>query len=92
MDQSETAIDTSIYVGREFTSFKGFQVVLDKTKVSLGERWRIASGGRTVVAQNKKIQDPSRHFPEELKYAYVNFRCIHEGAFVPKGAGKREMQ
>ena len=39
-----SSIDTSLFPGREFFSFKDFEDVLDARKNTFGDRWKLDSG------------------------------------------------
>ena len=71
-------IDISLTVGREFSSFKEFEQVLEARKQAIGERWKI-NKSKLYSTHNKQIDNPSFHVPEKLLYKEIELRCIHEG-------------
>ena len=78
MMTTHSNMDTSLTIGREFSSYKEFEQVLEVRKQITGERWRIDKS-KTYLAHNKVIDNPSFHVPEKLKYYEIGLRCIHEG-------------
>ena len=71
-------IDISLTIGREFSSFKEFEQVLEARKQAIGERWRVHKS-KLWSTHNKTIDNPSYHVPEKLQYKEIEMRCIHEG-------------
>ena len=76
-------IDSMLWVGREFSSYKDFQAVLDARLSLLNEKWRKDKGCTTVGNYNKNCLSPELHLPDHLKYYIVEMRCIHEGEWRP---------
>ena len=74
-------IDTSLTIGREFSTFKELEQVLEARKQASGERWRISKSKlySTYNKNLKKREKPTYYVPEKLQYSELGLRCIHEG-------------
>lgn len=66
------ATSFSLDVKREFSLFEVFENILKERKVSLGERWRIHTGGQTMQTADKDIKDVTHPFSTHLKNYVVN--------------------
>lgn len=84
------SINISLDVGTSFPNFKCVKDVLEARTQVLNERWKIASGSRTVKQANSGIKDVKRHFKDEFKYAFVFLRCINEGGYKTRGKNIRK--
>lgn len=74
-------------IGKSFASFSDFEHYLASRSLLTGESWKKASGGRTIQQANKGIKDEGRHFKPSFRYAFVYYRCIHEGNFESRVKG-----
>ncbi|XP_059138760.1 uncharacterized protein LOC131927113 [Physella acuta] len=84
------SINISLDVGTSFPNFKCVKDVLEARTQVLNERWKIASGSKTVKQANSGIKDVKRHYKDEFKYAFVFLRCINEGGYKTRGKNIRK--
>ena len=79
----------SLSVGQEFSSFEDLNSAIklwEEESVTLYTR-----SSRTVACSHKRA--PRRHMKDELKYAEIDYACVHGGRqYISHSVGKRKHQ
>lgn len=65
-DLDNAKMDTSLFVGREFCSYKDLQDVLESRKTSIGERWKVYDGRCNLLIYNSNSLFTMMHLKMKL--------------------------
>ena len=84
----ETNSIPRIYRGQTFRTFQEFLDLLQKRNEILNEKLVIGGGSRTIKRANELVKKTSP-YREDFVYAWVNYRCKHEGTFSTRGTKSR---